>query len=185
MSQQLPPPELLRQLLRYEPETGDLHWRERTSEMFCNGLQTAQHSCAIWNGRFAGKLAFTSKTNWGYLQGSIFNQKMLAHRVIWAIHNGAWPKSEIDHINGIRNDNRLTNLRDVTSSANKRNSKKPRDNTSGKVGVSWDRHREKWAAYISADNKIINLGRFSQKDDAVAARKNAEIIHGYHPNHGR
>jgi hypothetical protein len=185
MTKELPSPELLRKLLRYEPETGELYWRERTPDMFPRGKQTALHNCSIWNGRFAHKPAFTSTTKWGYRQGSVFNKKLTGHRVAWAIQHGAWPSHEIDHINGVRDDNRLANLRDVTSSENGRNSRKPAHNTSGSVGVSWCESRGKWVAYIRTNGKVVNLGRFSQKVDAIAMRRSAELEHGYHPNHGR
>lgn len=185
MPKSLPLPETLHKLLRYNPETGALFWRARTPDMFSSKRQAAEHNCAIWNGRFANKAAFTANTNWGYKQSSVFDQKMLAHRVAWAMHYGEWPRYEIDHINGIRSDNRISNLRDVTSSENGRNSQRMKNNTSGQTGVSWDRSRDQWVAYIRASGRILNLGRFLLKGDAIAARKAAEVEHGYHQNHGR
>jgi hypothetical protein len=185
MPKELPSPEMLRKLLRYEPETGKLFWRERSAELFEDKRQPSAQSCKNWNKRWAGKEAFTSHTNYGYKQGSIFNRKYQAHRVIFAMHSIDCRAAEIDHINGVRDDNRLVNLRAVSRWDNARNCGRASDNTSGCTGVSWDRSRGKWVAYIKARGKVINLGRFIKIEDAIAARKAAEKQYGYHKNHGR
>ncbi|WP_323008519.1 HNH endonuclease [Paracoccus sp. (in: a-proteobacteria)] len=181
----LPSPEVLRQLLRYEPETGKLFWRERSESMFEDGAHRAALVCARWNTRYAGKAAFDTRNHNGYKLGGISNRNILAHRVIWAIVHGRWPVADIDHINGNRQDNRLCNLREVSRSTNLRNARLPDANTSGRVGVSWDRSRGKWLAYIHANGRMVNLGRFDAFEEAVSARKAEEARWGYHPNHGR
>lgn len=181
----LPSPEMLRKLLRCEPETGKLFWRERSVDLFTDGKQSANHNCAAWNAKFAGKEAFTSVGSHGYYQGAIFNSPHLIHRVIWAMVNGEWPSDQVDHINGDKLDNRPENLRDVTSQENLRNQKMYCNNTSGHTGVRWYKGRRKWRATIHVSGKRTHLGYFTSKDDAIAARKAAEIEHGYHPNHGR
>ena len=170
---QLPSPEVLRQRLRYEPETGHLYWRE------CAAMS------AQWNGRYADKPAFTSVNGMGYRTGRLNRQQFQAHRVIWAIANGEWPDDEIDHINGDRADNRLHNLRAVDRRGNMTNLALRTDNTSGVAGVYWARDRGKWAAQINDGTKMKSLGRFESFDAAVAARKAAEAEIGFHPNHGR
>ena len=184
MGKSLPSPELLHKLLRYNPETGDLFWRERTPDMFTSNRQAAEHSCAVWNAKFAHKEALTSPSN-GYRRGIVLGRHHLAHRVAWAMHHGEWPQSAIDHVNGVRCDNRITNLRDVDQSTNMRNTQRMKNNTSGQTGVSWSKVNNKWNAYISASGKRKYLGFFTDISDAVAARKAAELEHGYHPNHGR
>ena len=77
-------------------------------------------------------------------------RRMLAHRVVWALATGAWPEVEIDHRNGIRDDNRLSNLREATRSQNKHNVGLSRRNTSGLRGVSWFRAGGRWRADIMA-----------------------------------
>ena len=101
------------------------------------------------------------------------------------MHHGAWPKKGIDHINGITDDNRISNLRDVSQSDNMRNMTTPCRNTSGRIGVYWFARDCKWQAQIRADGKTKHLGYFDDINDAIAARKAAEIEYGYHENHGR
>ena len=178
-----PTPEHLRQLLRYEPETGKLFWRERTPDMFQDGKHSAAHICARWNSKFGGKEAFTASSR-GYRVGAIWGQNILAHRAAWAIYYGAWPSKWLDHINGNPSDNRIENLRDVEHAENMRNTRRRGDNTSGVTGVYWLEEKNKWGAFIKS-HKIIALGRYETFGEAVAARKAAEKVLGYHQNHGR
>jgi len=180
MSKQLPSPELLRKLLRYEPETGKLFWRERPVEMFA-----AERACKSWNTRWTDKEAFTAIGKWGYCVGRIQSQGFRAHRVAWALHYGSWPEGHIDHINGVRADNRASNLRDVSRSENMRNAKIPSTNKSGILGVHWDTVNSQWRASINITGRTVNLGRYSTLPEAAKARKDAEVKHGFHPNHGR
>lgn len=96
---QLPSIDLLRQLLRYEPETGNLFWKERPVEMFEPKGRGAQGNANTWNSRHAGKQAFITKHE-GYLRGAVFAINIIAHRVAWAMHYGEWPSDCIDHVNG-------------------------------------------------------------------------------------
>lgn len=84
-----------------------------------------------------------------------------------------------DHINGrpTRNDNRKSNLRICTNQENSMNSAISNKNTSGVIGVSWDKTRNKWAAYICYNSKTIHLGRYDNFEDAVRARLIAEKEH--------
>lgn len=181
----VPTPEMLRKLLEYNPATGGLTWRPRAPDLFEDGKQTAEHNCNRWNAVNAGKAAFTADNGRGYLKGSIFGGKFRASRVIWAMEAGAWPTGHIDHINGVRTDNRIANLRDVSHSDNLRNQSRRKTNKSGVMGVHFSKHSGKWLAYIHANGKQIHLGLFTSKAAAIAARKAAEIKNGYHENHGR
>lgn len=180
----LPSPELLRKLLRYEPDTGKLYWRKRTSDMFVDGERSAESSCKAWNNRFANTEAFTS-FRVEYPRGTIFNRTYSAHRVIWAICNGVWPLDQIDHINGIKDDNRIENLRSVSRSENQKNRKLTKTNKSGAMGVCWHKAGGKWRAEIKVNNITKHIGYFDNKSDAISARKDAEIKYGFHENHGR
>ena len=184
MRKDLPSLEQLRQLLHCEPETGKLYWKTRTPDMFSDGKRSAEHNCNLWNSNFAGKEALTADNGRGYKRGIIWGNWYLAHRVIWAMVYGEMV-NEIDHINGVRSDNRIINLRDGSNGENSKNQKRPSDNTSGVSGVSWNKRSNKWVAYASSSNTRIHLGSFFDFNEAVAARKAAEVKYGYHPNHGR
>jgi len=170
-SDNIPEPHVLRQLLRYDPDTGKFLWKERK--------QSPQFSA-----RYADKEALTSVRH-GYMFGEIFNKPVAAHRVAFTIHHGRHPKGEVDHINGDRSDNRISNLREVTRTVNARNMKKSAANRSGVTGVSFYKASGKWQSRIMSDGKYLHLGYFDKFEDAVCARKVAEREIGYHPNHGR
>jgi len=175
----LPSPELLRQLLRYEPDTGKLFWRERTPLSEPNDKKRK-----IFNTQFVGKEALTTKLQQGCLMGSVKKTKVYAHRVIWAIVYGEWPKEVIDHIDGDPSNNRLNNLRHVPQVINTMNSKKRSDNVSGHAGVNWHVEVSKWRAYITIDGRYKHLGLFDDISDAIAARKAAQIGTEYTQRHG-
>jgi HNH endonuclease len=173
-------PEMLRDVLRCDSETGKLYWLARSIDYF-----PSKSTWIMWNSQCSGKEAFLTNDAYGYLRGRVFNINFTAHRVIWAFHYGEWPKHEIDHINGVKTDNRIVNLRDVPKSENCKNKPLQTINTSGVVGVSWCKQRKKWLARISSGHRCKNLGRFTDKADAIAARLAAEKLHGFHDNHGR
>lgn len=162
----------LRKRLRYEPETGKLFWLDN------------EDMPKKWRTRFEGKEAFTT-TVCGYKQGSVLSRLFLAHRVAWALHFGEWPSEHIDHINGVRDDNRIGNLRSVSRQENNKNLGKSSRNKSGVVGVSWHRRANKWVVQISLCDKQTCLGRFDCIGQAIRVRREAEELHGFHPNHGR
>ena len=177
---ELPDPELLRKLLRYEPETGKLYWRERPREMF----KTAG-AWKAWNTKFAGARAFATVNSFGYCVGGLSGRMHKAHRIIWAIVHGGHPIEYIDHINGNRTDNRIQNLRSVSCAENNRNSSLPRDNSSGVIGVYWHRQKNRWHAQIRINGGTKHIGYFKSLNAAAEARARAEAKYSYHPNHGR
>ena len=170
-SDNIPEPHVLRQLLRYDPLTGKFFWKKR-------------HGRPQFSARYAGKEALTSFRH-GYKFGEIFNKPVAAHRVAFTMYHGRHPSGEVDHINGDRSDNRISNLREVTRTANARNMKKSAANRSGVTGVSFYKASGKWQSRIMSDGKYLHLGYFDNFEDAVSARKLAEKKIGYHPNHGR
>ena len=180
---ELPSPEVLRQLLDYDPETGVLTWRERPVEFFRDTEgRTAEHACANWNSRYSGKPAFTSLTA-GYPSGSIFKHSLYGHRVIWALMTGEWPEV-IDHADGDKINNRWSNLRNGTQSDNMKNLPMRASNKSGHCGVFWDERRNAWIAYIGSNGRRY-LGQFERYADAVSARVAAEKDLNFDPRHGR
>lgn len=178
---QLPSPEVLRQLLRYEPDTGKLFWKERGPEFFTHNGQErdALWSCRAWNSRFAGKEAFAIVDRQGYRVGRVCSVRLSAHRVIWAMEAGRWAEECIDHINGDKGDNRACNLREAGLSENRWNVGLSAANTSGFKGVSWSAARGKWQASIRKRGSRSHLGYFETPELAAAAYLEAsKALHG-------
>ncbi len=157
--------EIVRQFLDYRD--GKLFWLVNPS----TGVKAGQEAGAV------------HLLGYGRLQ--IGGRFMTSHRIIWLMHYGEWPVDEIDHINGNRAENRIENLREVSHLENMRNLKISKANTSGTTGVGWKKKDKKWFACISLPQGMKYLGYFSNKDDAIAARRAAEKEYGFHPNHGR
>ena len=172
--------ERLRELVDYDSVSGILTWRMRDPEDF-----EVPAKGRSWNTKFVGKEALKSKNGCGYKHGSIFNVVYRAHRLAWAIHYGEWPPKDVDHINGDRSDNRISNLRSVSRAENHKNKCVPSNNTSGVLGVSWVRQSRKWTARITTGGTVFWLGDFETFEEAVAKRKAAEREYGFHKNHGR
>ena len=107
-----------------------------------------------------------------------------AHRLAWLIHSGAMPDAEIDHINGIKSDNRISNLRCVTHEENSRNKAKYSNNTSGVSGVTWDSREGKWRAHVKAQKKQNFLGLFHDINEAAKAVTEFRMANGYTERHG-
>jgi hypothetical protein len=181
----LPSPELLRQLLRYEPETGKLFWRERSSDLFpLNARRTQSANAKWWNQLNAGQIAGKYDCE-GYVRISVFGRSLASHRIVWAMHCDEWPLMEIDHIDGNRSNNRTANLRLVDKSQNAKNRKLGKLNTSGIIGVTWNRSCAKWQSQIRVSGRTIYLGVYSSKIEAAMVRKCAENKHGFSPIHGQ
>lgn len=181
----LPTIDVLRTIVSYDPETGDLTWLPRTASMFSGGRQSPEHSCKIWNSANAGRPALSAVNKNGYRHGAIFGKTISAHRVCWALAHGRWPDQTVDHINGDRLDNRLVNLRDVPIAENSKNQRRKKKNSSGITGVYFFARTRKWVASIKGDGKVRNLGYFDTIEAAAIARKAAERRYGFHVNHGR
>lgn len=172
-------PEYVHECFSYSSDTGALVWIDRPRHHF--------KSDSYWlrcNARWSGKEAANIALN-GYKRVNINGTVHLVHRIIWLYVFGEWPVG-IDHINGDRADNRLSNLREATKEVNSRNLRKFVTNTSGVVGVSFSKQYQKWEAYIGVgENRTQKLGFFDTLAEAAAARRGAEKVLGYHKNHGR
>jgi hypothetical protein len=103
----------------------------------------------------------------------------LAHRLAWAFVNGEFPKSDIDHVNGIKTDNRIENLRLATRSENQCNRGKHANNKSGFKGVNWNQSVKKWAARCMVNGKRTHIGYFDDVALAAAAYQQVAVsLHG-------
>lgn len=127
-----------REMLSYDPETGVFVWTKSPN--------------SYKNGDVAGSL-----DSYGYRRISIFGRFYKAHRLAWFYVHGAWP-IEIDHINGIRDDNRLSNLRPADRFINTQNQRRRCTNKSGFIGVSYSEKSKKWKAQIRANHQSYGLG---------------------------
>lgn len=160
-------PAKLQSLLVYNPETGKLTWLRRSPEDYPKSHQ--------WNAKYAGEPAFTAYQGTGYLRGAILGRYYLAHRVAWAIQTGAWPANEIDHINGVRDDNRWVNLRAASRIQNAQNTAGNKGTSSKYRGVCWNSNRSKWQANICAFGAKQHLGMFKCEQRAAEAYDRAAI----------
>lgn len=145
----------LKSLLRYDPNTGLIYWIAKGKGMIKK--------------KAAGTLLHS-----GYLGICIGPKRWQVHRIAWALHHGAWPKDQIDHINGVKTDNRACNLREATNSQNGKNLGLSKANLSGIKGVSFETYTGRWKATIRVDGKSISIGRFDSIEQAALARKIAE-----------
>lgn len=157
--------DFLKSILNYDENTGTLTWKG-----------------ALKGKGQASNVAGCVDTT-GYITIGIGGKTYKAHRIIYLYMEGEIP-SQIDHINHIRNDNRFINLRPANDKINSKNKSMLRNNKSGVTGVSWIKAIRKWYASIQIGGKTKSLGRYTDKEDAVAARKKAEIEEGFHINHG-
>jgi hypothetical protein len=147
-------------LFDYDPETGLLTWK----------FSSAQ----IKQGSEVGTNSSTPKSCTKYRAVRLFGLNYKIHRIIWLMQTGEYPKGDIDHIDGNGLNNKWENLRDVTHSQNLMNAAVRSDSTTGYKGVSYDKARERWYAYINIDGKRKMLGRHRTLQEAVTARSNAE-----------
>lgn len=143
--------ERLREVLRYEPETGEFYWVKAISRKIKAGKK--------W-----GSLHRT-----GYIFGKIDSERFSGHRLAWFFVTGEWPSIQIDHRNLNRADNRWSNLREATRSQNQWNRAKSRSGISQYKGVSWHAQSRTWRARIHKYRKETALGYFATQEAAHAA----------------
>ena len=160
----------LKEVLHYCPETGVFTWligrpgRRKGSEAGC-----------VNRGKHSGK---------SYRHVGVHNRDYLAHRLAFLYMTGDFPEDQVDHMDGNGLNNAWSNLRAVTGAENSKNIRKCANNTSGTTGVYWDRRKRKWQVKIKLPGLYKSLGYFHNKEEAIAARKAAEVFYGFHENHG-
>lgn len=154
----------LKAWVHYDPATGQFTRVERRGRWAKGSAVGSMHPkgyvwvCRMENGR---------------------NVNYMAHRLAWLWMTGEWPTNEIDHINGVRSDNRWTNLRQATREQNNQNTGLRADNSSGFKGVTRPKGRTKWHAYINENGRRKFLGSYPTAEEAnqaaIAAR---QVAHG-------
>ncbi|AIS94521.1 AP2 domain protein [Burkholderia thailandensis E254] len=157
------PIEYLRECLDYDPQSGHLTWRVRPESHFST-KSVAQR----FNSLYAGKIAGGRVAN-GYLMLPFKDENgkrvmVYAHRIAFALHHGRFPVAEIDHVNGIKEDNRAENLREATRLKNAANTVFDYDNMRGTK-----RRGDRWLAQISHRGENVYLGSYDTEAEAYAA----------------
>ena len=128
---------------------------------------------------------FGSCHNGGYRRGMLKSKNCYEHRLIWFYHYGKWPKDQIDHINGVKDDNRIENLREATKQQNSFNRKSGKDSSSTYKGVSWDKQSKKWEGRYTYKGKSYFIGYYATEEEAAEAyRKATEHLHKDYANYG-
>jgi hypothetical protein len=123
---------------------------------------------AWWNARYSGASACVDAAD-GYLRVKLNGRYLTAHRVVWVLADRGPLPSQIDHINGVRTDNRPENLRAATPQQNQQNARRHVDGGSGFKGVHWHRVDRKWQARITVAGRRRHLGYFDKPIEAHAA----------------
>jgi len=160
--------EFVKSQLEYLPEQGIFLWKIDTN----------------YGEKQKGKRAGGVDTSTGYERIALAGRQYYTHRLVWLYSYGVFPTGLLDHINQDKLDNRLENLREVGRSGNAMNAKRPRDNTSGEIGICWCSRLNCWRVYASRDKKQYSGGYFNDFDLAKEAR---DVLHtklGFSPLHG-
>lgn len=154
---------------------------ENITQALCIQLFEYRDGCLYWKRgntrRKAGDKAGCLDKK-GYVQVKIFRKPYKAHRIIFLMSHG-WLPRFIDHIDGNPANNRVENLRACTQQQNVFNSSMRSTNTSGYIGVSWDKSANKWRASVRVGNKTTVVGRFDTAEIASEERtRAAKMLHG-------
>ncbi len=158
--------ERLKELLKYNPDTGIFIWIKSVGTV----RSGAEAGCINDN---------------GYLLIQIDGRRYRGHRLCFLYMTGSFPVADVDHLNHVRDDNRWANIREATAQDNAKNRVIASHNKSGFIGVYFCADRDAWRSQICVNRKKKHLGYFKQKSDAVKARHIAERHYNFHENHGK
>ena len=149
----------LRAMLDYSPSTGLFTWKKNRGSAL------------------AGSNAGNINSN-GYLTVGLIGGKFRLHRLVWLHYYGHWPVGTVDHLNGLRTDNRLCNLRDVPQCINMQNRRSPsKSNVCGVLGVYWSDRRNGFMASIKLQGKQKRRGPYKTKERAYSAYIDMKRVH--------
>lgn len=151
--------ERLKEVLDYDADTGQWTW-----------IKTLANRAE--KGSLAGYI-----NNVGYRMITIQGKSYQSSRLAFLYQNGKIPDKYVDHIDGNRSNDRWNNLREATPTQNQFNRSIQKNNTSGAKGVGWDKRKNRWVAKIWINRKCVYSEHFISKNDAIIARKNAEVIY--------
>ncbi|MFV8848639.1 HNH endonuclease [Serratia fonticola] len=152
--------------------------RDRAMHLFSYDPDTGVFTRKQMRGGYKKGSAAGTSFGDGYVRLTIDRKSYMAHRVAWLMVHGCWPSEQLDHINNVRNDNRLCNLREATATQNEYNKGKRKNNTSGFKGVDFDSRRNKWRAKIRVSGRRIQLGLHNTPEEAYEAYcKAAKELH--------
>lgn len=165
------------ELLDYDPQTGIFKFKPRPRSYF-----KSEGQYKIWHKRFCNK-PIKTRNQLGYIEFCLDYKLVKAHRIAWIYVYGETP-DEIDHINHVRDDNRILNLRNVSSLTNSRNRAIAKNNKSGVNGVNWYPKYGKWVARLGNFYGRTFLGYHDTVEQAAEAIASAKQRLGYHENHG-
>ena len=168
----------LKKLLHYDPKSGLFTWKFRHPSQF-----KKEFISKTWNARFSGRPAGHSHHKHGYLIIHLEKRLYRAHRLAWLYVHGGMPEF-IDHIDGDKLNNAISNLRSVTLSENQQNRRIGKNTKNGIFGVRFDSRHNRYYSRITVNGREIYLGCFSDLFSACCARKSAENRFNFHKNHG-
>ena len=164
------PQSVLRKILSYDSWTGKFYWRVNYGRSGTRGSEAGY--IVKQNRKHSGE---------GYRKIRIFGREYLAHRLAWFYIHGKWPHEYIDHINSVRDDNRISNLREATKAQNAANTGVRSDNESGFKCVRFAKRqwplKKPWIATIHKGSKYHHLGYFRTPEEAHAAYTVAAVEH--------
>jgi hypothetical protein len=164
--------------LLYIPASGAMIWLAKSGR---------EQEVRRWNSRYAGRDAGCVDER-GYVRVVISvdgkKRKIRGHTLAWFIVHGALPSGELDHINGARSDNKISNLREVSRSGNQRNKGLQQNSSTGYVGVTRSRGRDKWEAHGRDGSRRIYLGLYDSPEAAAVVAKAFRDERGYSARHG-
>lgn len=166
----------LNECFTYNPESGELSWKIRPIHHF-QSEDTHKRWISRYYGKKVGHIKKGRYTN--YQRVKLLGCTIEVHIICWVLHTGLYPRGEIDHIDGNGLNNKAGNMRDQDNFKNRRMQK---SNTSGIVGVHWNKTKSRFIVTGDANSK--HLGTFRSMFEAACLRKSWELDNGYTPDYG-